>query len=48
MWTWLADHEIDLDTSPALSIHPQALTVHDWLASKLAVAPKANVREAAQ
>ena len=48
MWTWLADHEIDLDTSPALSIHPRALTVHDWLASKLAVAPKAIVKEAAQ
>jgi uncharacterized protein YbjT (DUF2867 family) len=45
MWTWLADHDVDLDTSPALAIHPQALTVRDWLTSKLAPANSPGTQE---
>jgi uncharacterized protein YbjT (DUF2867 family) len=45
MWTWLADHDVDLDTSPARAIHPQALTVRDWLTSKLAPANNPRTQE---
>jgi uncharacterized protein YbjT (DUF2867 family) len=31
MYRWLASHEIDLDTQPALDLHPEALGVHAWL-----------------
>ena len=46
MWSWLADHKVNLDTSAALAIHPHALTVRDWLAAKLAPSPKARGQEA--
>jgi uncharacterized protein YbjT (DUF2867 family) len=32
MWRWLHDNEIDLDTAPALEIHPEARSVRTWLA----------------
>ena len=31
MWQWLRANEIDLDTAPTLAIHPEALTVREWL-----------------
>jgi uncharacterized protein YbjT (DUF2867 family) len=31
MYRWLASHVIDLDTQPALELHPDALGVHAWL-----------------
>ena len=31
MWRWLRDHDVDLDTQPTREIHPQALTVKEWL-----------------
>ena len=31
MYRWLASHEVDLDTQPALELHPEALGVHTWL-----------------
>ena len=31
MWRWLRTHHVDLDTRPALEIHPQAMTVRAWL-----------------
>jgi uncharacterized protein YbjT (DUF2867 family) len=31
MWRWLRTGEVVLDTTPTLSLHPGALTVHDWL-----------------
>jgi uncharacterized protein YbjT (DUF2867 family) len=31
MWRWLRANDIDLDTAPTLAIHPQALTVREWL-----------------
>jgi uncharacterized protein YbjT (DUF2867 family) len=34
MWRWLRDETIDLDTSPALAVHPSALNVEAWLAKQ--------------
>jgi uncharacterized protein YbjT (DUF2867 family) len=31
MWTWLRTGELDLDTEPTRTIHPEALTVEAWL-----------------
>jgi uncharacterized protein YbjT (DUF2867 family) len=31
MWGWLGAEAIDLDSAPTRAIHPDALTVHDWL-----------------
>ena len=31
MWRWLASNEIDLNTQPALELHPEALSVQEWL-----------------
>ena len=31
MWRWLRANDIDLDAAPTLAIHPQALTVREWL-----------------
>ena len=36
MWRWLRANEIDLDTAPTLAIHPEALTVREWLKRKQA------------
>jgi uncharacterized protein YbjT (DUF2867 family) len=36
MWRWLGANEIDLDTAPTLAIHPEALTVREWLEGKQA------------
>jgi hypothetical protein len=38
MWQWLRENEIDLDTAPTLAIHPEALTVREWLKLKQAPA----------
>ena len=37
MWRWLGAHEIDLDTGPTRAIHPEALTVEEWLRTQKAV-----------
>ena len=34
LWRWLRANEIDLDTAPTLAIHPEALTVREWLRRK--------------
>jgi uncharacterized protein YbjT (DUF2867 family) len=31
MWRWLGANEVDFDTGPTLAIHPEALTVRQWL-----------------
>jgi hypothetical protein len=31
MWRWLRDGQLPLETSLTRSIHPRALSVHDWL-----------------
>jgi hypothetical protein len=36
MWRWLRANEIDLDREPTLAIHPEALTVREWLRQKKA------------
>ncbi len=36
MWRWLRANKIDLDTAPTLAIHPEALTVREWLRQKKA------------
>jgi uncharacterized protein YbjT (DUF2867 family) len=36
MWRWLRANDIDLDTAPTLAIHPNALTVREWLERKQA------------
>jgi len=36
MWRWLRANEIDLNTAPTLAIHPEALTVREWLRRKKA------------
>jgi uncharacterized protein YbjT (DUF2867 family) len=35
MWRWLAANEVDFDTGPTLAIHPEALTVREWLSGKV-------------
>ncbi|MDQ4097414.1 MAG: NmrA/HSCARG family protein [Actinomycetota bacterium] len=34
MWRWLRHNDVDLDTQPTRAIHPEALTVRAWLASR--------------
>jgi hypothetical protein len=36
MWRWLGANEVDFDTRPTRSIHPEALTVRQWLEHKQA------------
>lgn len=36
MWQWLGANEVDFDTGPTLAIHPEALTVREWLERKQA------------
>jgi nucleoside-diphosphate-sugar epimerase len=36
MWRWLGANEVDFDTGPTLAIHPEALTVREWLERKQA------------
>jgi uncharacterized protein YbjT (DUF2867 family) len=36
MWRWLRTGHVDLDTSPTRTIHPDALTVGDWLGKQKA------------
>jgi uncharacterized protein YbjT (DUF2867 family) len=31
MWSWLRTHQVNLDTSQTRQIHPEAMTVKDWL-----------------
>lgn len=34
MWRWLRNADIDFETAPVRAIHPQALTVRDWLSKQ--------------
>ena len=34
MWRWLRTGAVDLDTAPTRAIHPDALTVRDWLSTQ--------------
>lgn len=34
MWRWLHDNDVQFDTGPTFEIHPQALTVKEWLAAR--------------
>ena len=34
MWRWLGANEVDFDTGPTLALHPEALTVREWLQRK--------------
>jgi uncharacterized protein YbjT (DUF2867 family) len=36
MWRWLGTNEVDFDTGPTLALHPEALTVREWLERKQA------------
>jgi uncharacterized protein YbjT (DUF2867 family) len=36
MWRWLRSGELDLDTSTTKSIHPEAMTVRQWLTRQVA------------
>jgi hypothetical protein len=36
MWQWLGANEVDFDPGPTLAIHPEALTVREWLERKKA------------
>jgi uncharacterized protein YbjT (DUF2867 family) len=36
MWRWLRANHIDLDTAATLAIHPEALSVREWLERKQA------------
>jgi hypothetical protein len=36
MWRWLGANEVNFDTGPTLAIHPEALTVREWLRRKKA------------
>jgi uncharacterized protein YbjT (DUF2867 family) len=45
MWRWLGANDIDLDTAPTLTIHPEALTVREWLERKQApTGPRGHAR----
>jgi uncharacterized protein YbjT (DUF2867 family) len=46
MWRWLAANEVDLDTAPALAIHPEAVTVREWLVRKQSPAAPGQQRTA--
>jgi uncharacterized protein YbjT (DUF2867 family) len=39
MWNWLRNGAVDLDTAPTRAIHPDALTVRDWLSGQTAAGP---------
>jgi hypothetical protein len=46
MWPWLGANEVDFDTRPTLAIHPEALTVREWLERKKApVGPRARAEQ---
>jgi uncharacterized protein YbjT (DUF2867 family) len=48
MWRWLGTNEVDFDTAPTLTIHPEALTVREWLGrKKFPVAPGRRGRASA-
>lgn len=34
MWRWLRDHDVDFDTTATRAVHPEALTVREWLARR--------------
>jgi uncharacterized protein YbjT (DUF2867 family) len=34
MWRWLRDNHVDLDTQPTREVHPEALTVKEWLLAR--------------
>lgn len=34
MWRWLHDNDVEFDTTPTHEIHPQALTVREWVAAR--------------
>jgi hypothetical protein len=36
MWGWLGANEVDFDIGPTLTLHPEALTVREWLERKQA------------
>jgi uncharacterized protein YbjT (DUF2867 family) len=36
MWRWLGANKVNFDTRPTLAIHPEALTVREWLEQKKA------------
>ena len=36
MWRWLHDHDVAFDTAPTREIHPEALTVNQWVAARKA------------
>ncbi|HZD70933.1 MAG TPA: NmrA/HSCARG family protein [Actinomycetes bacterium] len=36
MWSWLRANHFDLDTTPTRTVHPEALTVREWLERKQA------------
>jgi hypothetical protein len=38
MWRWLRTNPIPEDTDETRAIHPQALTLHDWMARRAAAA----------
>jgi hypothetical protein len=38
MWRWLGTNQVDFDTGPTLAIHPEALTVREWLVQNKAAA----------
>ena len=40
MWRWLRTRPVPLDTSPTREIHPEALTVRDWLRGRAAPADR--------
>jgi uncharacterized protein YbjT (DUF2867 family) len=46
MWRWLRANQIDLDTAPTLAIHPEALTVREWLERKQAPSVRRRRRNA--
>ncbi|HEX2031588.1 MAG TPA: NmrA/HSCARG family protein [Actinomycetota bacterium] len=44
MWRWLRVNEIDLDASPAREVHPNAMTVGEWVARRSGDGPSATGR----
>jgi uncharacterized protein YbjT (DUF2867 family) len=48
MWRWLGANKVDFDTGPTLALHPEALTVREWLGRKKApVGPRRQGRASA-
>jgi uncharacterized protein YbjT (DUF2867 family) len=46
MWRWLGANEVGFDTAPTRSIHPEALTVRQWLERKQASGVRRRRRKA--